>query len=116
MPHISRLVVVSIISLAATAQAQCVTDGFVPCLPAGSQLGGVPSGSLDDSGFWDNLQSITSLPIGRRDLSEPLIARQDALCCAPDVECLVTTDDDIPFCYVSTVPCYLDACMKSAGS
>ena len=95
--------------LTATACAQCVTDGYIPCYPAGSSdLGGVPTDSFDDSSFWASLQDVASSPIGRRDLAHPLAPRQDALCCAPDpnIECLVTTDENIPFCYVGP-PDYL---------
>ena len=80
----------------------CVDPGYLLCLPAGSNLGGVPSSSLDDSDFWDNLAIIAAGSVVKRDLAQSLAKRQDALCCSPDpyVECLVTTADNIPFCYV----------------
>ena len=101
----SLLYFASFFSIIAIINAQCVDPGFIPCYPAGSQLGGVPSDSFDDSGFWDSLQDVASLPIGRRDLANRLAARQEALCCSPDpdVECLVTNDEDIPFCYVCLI-------------
>lgn len=96
------------IALFTTVIAQdCVDPGYVLCLPAGSNLGGVPDSSFGDSAFWDSLLTGASWPVSvgldRRELAHRLTARQDALCCAPDpdVECLVTTDENIPFCYVS---------------
>lgn len=100
-----------------TTSAQCVTPGYVPCLPRGSRLGGVAPANFDNSGVWDSLQSVASDPIQkknkrndhfqnpteRRDLADGLlIARQGALCCAPDPNkyCLLLTDGNIPFCYV----------------
>jgi len=67
LPSIALFLVI----LIAIVDAQCVTDGFVPCLPAGSQLGGAPPNTFDDSSFWDSLQSAASTPIGRRDLVNP---------------------------------------------
>ena len=99
------LVVISILSSIISTNAQCDTPGYIPCLPNGAQLGGVPDGSLDNTLFWANLQSTADAAIlRRRDLAHRLAARQDALCCSPDpdVKCLVTTDENIPFCYVST--------------
>lgn len=97
------------LSLVARNNAQCVTPGYLLCMPAGSQLGGVPSDSFDDSAFWSSLQTVASLPIGRRALADGLVERQNSLCCSPDpdVECLVTKEDNIPFCYVSALRSFL---------
>ena len=98
------LIVISILSGIMTANAQCATPDYIPCLPNGSQVGGVPSGDLDDTIFWANMQSVANGAIlRRRDVAHGLAVRQDTLCCAPDpdVKCLVTTKENVPFCYVS---------------
>ena len=86
--------------------AQCVTTSYVPCLPAGGGSGGsgsVPVDDFDNSEYWDLLGNLANDPIGKRAASRPLLAsRQNALCCKPTNQCLVITDGDIPFCYVST--------------
>ena len=101
--------------------AQCATPGYVPCFPAGSSssAGGIAPSDFGDSGIWDSLQGAASDPIQkekskrgspvltnpveRRALGDRLAARQNALCCAPDPDkyCLLLTDGNIPFCYVS---------------
>ena len=56
---------------------------------------------LFDSSFWGPLQSVASLPIGKRNLRRRQGSEvDDVLCCNPYVDCLAI--DDIPFCYVST--------------
>ena len=99
------LSLVILISWAHLIQAQCVTPSYVPCFPAGTESGGssgVPQDDFDDTGFWDSLQSVASSPIGKRDvLRHQLSSRQNALCCAPTNQCLILTDGNIPFCYVS---------------
>ena len=102
-PLPSPLSLLFIFALVHLIQAQCVTSGYVLCLPAGSELGGVPQDDFVDSDFWDSLEdvAITSSDdsgIVRRNLA----SRQDALCCAPTDDCLVLTDSNIPFCFVST--------------
>ena len=103
-PSLLSFVSLSILTIVVTISAQCVDPGFVPCYPAGSQLGGIPTDNFDDTSVWASLQSITNGAILRRDLTNRLAARQDALCCNPDpaVQCLVLTDGNIPFCYVSS--------------
>ena len=87
-----------ILALVRLVQAQCVTSGYVLCLPAGSELGGVPEDDIDNPEVYDSIQSaIDDSAILRRDLA----SRQDALCCPPDDKCLMT-ESLIPFCYVST--------------
>ena len=102
--------------LTTVSSAQCVTPGYVPCLPEGSNLGGIAPSDFRDSGLWDSLQGAASDPIQgkakrspvltdpveRRALADRLAARQNALCCAPDPDkyCLLLTDGNIPFCYV----------------
>ena len=92
-----------IFALVHLSQAQCVTSGYVLCLPQGSELGGIPDVDYDDSLFWDSLQDSTIVyPAAlRRDLA----SRQNALCCDPTNDCLITTDSNIPFCYVSAQKC-----------
>lgn len=105
----------SLALLITSTSAQCVTPDYIPCLPAGSNLGGVTPADFSNSGLWDTLQSVASTPIEkakrgralsnpieRRALADRLTARQSALCCAPDPSqyCLLLTDGNIPFCYV----------------
>ena len=84
-----------------------MTSSYVPCLPDGDgseASDSVPVDDFDDSEYWDLLGNLASDPIGKRAASRPLLAsRQNALCCAPTNQCLVLTDGNIPFCYVSTV-------------
>ena len=94
-PPLSLLFMFALVRL---VQAQCVTSGYVLCLPAGSELGGVPEDDIDNPEVWDSIQSaIDDSAILRRDLA----SRQDALCCPPDDKCLMT-ESLVPFCYVST--------------
>ncbi|KAL6720057.1 hypothetical protein ACLMJK_001978 [Lecanora helva] len=96
------LTAVAILGALSIVDAQCVTPGYNICLPAGSELGGVPADSFDDTLFWADLQSVTAGSIlRRRGIISRLKKRQDALCCPPDpdVLCLVTNDEDVPFCY-----------------
>ena len=102
-PLPSPLGLLFIFALVHLIRAQCVTSGYVPCLPAGSELGGIPQDDFDNSDLWDSLEDVAvtssdDAGIFRRDLA----SRQDALCCAPTDKCLVVTDSNIPFCYVST--------------
>lgn len=105
-PFPSPLSLLSIFALLQLIQAQCVTSGYVLCLPAGSELGGIPQDDFVNPDLWDSLQeaAMTSIDDGailRRDL----VSRQDALCCAPTDKCLVVTDSNTPFCFVSTRKC-----------
>ena len=102
-PRPSPLGLLFISTLVHLIQAQCVTSGYVLCLPAGSELGGIPQDDFVNSELWDSLQEATVTAtndggILRRDLA----SRQDALCCAPTDKCLVVTDSNTPFCFVST--------------
>lgn len=103
-PLASPLSLLSIFTLVHLIRAQCVTDGYVPCLPAGSDLGGIPEDDFADTELWANLQE-TAVSFSDDDLAKlrrDLASRQDALCCAPTDKCLVVTDSNTPFCYVST--------------
>ena len=102
-PLASPLSLLSIFTLVHLIRAQCVTDGYVPCLPAGSDLGGIPEDDYADTELWANLQeSAVSYMDDGAGLRRDLASRQDALCCAPTDKCLVVTDSNTPFCYVST--------------
>ena len=102
-PLPSPLSLLFIFALVRLIQAQCVTSGYVLCLPAGSELGGIPQDDFDDSELWDSLQDAALTSIDDSDkLRRDLASRQDALCCAPTDNCLVLTDSNTPFCYVST--------------
>lgn len=123
MPSTLYLLALALALLTVTTSAQCVTPGYVPCLPQGSTLGGVAPADFGNSGLWDTLQGVASDPIQkkgkrnailqnptkRRALAHRLVARQNALCCAPDPDkyCLLLTDKNIPFCYVRFVPSFL---------
>ena len=103
-PLPSPLSLLFIFTLVHLIHAQCVTSGYVLCLPAGSELGGIPQDDFVNPDLWDSLQDVamTSIDDGailRRDLA----SRQDALCCAPTDKCLVVTDSNTPFCFVSTL-------------
>ena len=84
-----------------------MTSSYVPCLADGGGSGGsdsVPADDFDNSEYWDLLGNLADDPIGKRAVPRPLLAsRQNALCCSPTDQCLVITDDNIPFCYVSTL-------------
>ncbi len=99
------LSLVMVFALVRLIESQCVTSTYVPCYPnddATGGSGGVPEDDFDDSEFWDTLQGVASAPIGKRDVLRPLLSsRQNALCCPPTNQCLVLTDGNIPFCYVS---------------
>lgn len=102
-PLPSPLSLFFIFALVHLIEAQCVTDGYELCRPAGSELGGIPQDDLVNSDLWDSLQGATMTAdndggILRRDLT----SRQDALCCAPTDKCLVVTASNTPFCFVST--------------
>ena len=102
-PLASPLSLLFIFALVHLIRAQCVTDGYVPCLPAGSDLGGIPEDDFADTELWANLQE-TAVSFSDDDLAKlrrDLASRQDALCCAPTDKCLVVTDSNTPFCYVS---------------
>ena len=100
-----QLSLIIFISSARLIQAQCVTPSYIPCFPAGSQsggAGGVPQDDFENTGLWDSLQSVASTPIEKRGiLRGQLASRQNALCCMPTNQCLILTDGNIPFCYVS---------------
>ena len=102
-PLPSPLGLLFIFALVHLMHAQCVTNGYVPCLPAGSELGGIPQDDFVNSDIWDSLQEATMTSINDGDiLRRDLASRQDALCCAPTDKCLVVTDSNTPFCFVST--------------
>ena len=93
-------------SLVRFIEAQCVTDGYVPCYPAGGSGSGGSGGlPLDDVTFpaeYDTLNSAIDTDLAKRGLAPRLLfSRQNALCCSPTDRCLVLTNGDIPFCYVS---------------
>ena len=93
-------------SLVRFIEAQCVTDGYVPCYPAdGSDSGGSGGLPLVDDDFpaeFDTLNNAVDTDLAKRGLAPRLLfSRQNALCCSPTDRCLVLTDGDIPFCYVS---------------
>ena len=48
---------------------------------------------------WGSLDSVSSLPIGKRQLLPRQTTDENAVCCNPDIDCLVL--QNIPFCYVS---------------
>lgn len=100
-PLPSPLSLLCIFALVHLIQAQCVTSGYVLCLPAGSELGGIPQDDFVDSELWIGLQDATITYPDRIRLRD-LAPRQDALCCAPTDKCLVVTDSNTPFCFVST--------------
>ena len=106
LPLSLSLSLVLLIALAPLIQAQCADSSYVPCLPAGSESGGagsIPPDDFGDSGIWDSLQGAALDPIqGRSVLRRQLASRQNALCCKPTNQCLLLTDGNIPFCYVST--------------
>ena len=89
--------------LVRSIEAQCVTDGYVPCYPAdGSDSGGSGGLPLDDADFpaeFDTLNNAVDTDLAKR--GGLLSSRQNALCCSPTDQCLVFTNGDIPFCYVS---------------
>lgn len=105
-----------IFALVHLIKAQCVTSGYVLCLPAGSELGGIPQDDLVNSDVWDSLQdaTMTSLNDGGI-LRRNLASRQDALCCAPTDKCLVVTDSNTPFCFVSTWTRFLFPTTRSSS-
>ena len=88
-------------------QNGCVTPGYVPCNAPGSYSApSPPPDAFVGSGFWSSIDGAASDPIQRkRDLEREtsLVAGQNNLCCKPGNQCLVVTDDNVPFCYVSDV-------------
>ena len=115
------LSIVVFLSLVPFIKAQCVTDGYVPCEPAGgsdsgsSDSGNSDSGSSDSGGSgafplvdddfsdeYDALNNAVDTDLAKRGVTPRLLfSRQNALCCSPTDRCLVLTNGDIPFCYVS---------------
>ena len=100
------LSIVVFLSLVRFIKAQCVTDGYVPCEPAGGSdsggSGGFPLVDDDFSAEYDTLNNAVDTDLAKRGVAPRLLfSRQNALCCSPTDRCLVLTNGDIPFCYVS---------------
>ena len=114
------LSLVMFFTLVRLIESQCVTSTYVPCYPNDDAVGGsggVPEDDFDDSEFWDTLQGVASAPIGKRGVLRPLLSsRQNALCCPPTNQCLVLTDGNIPFCYVSDAAPALPLLLETVAS
>ena len=100
------LSIVVCFSLVRFIGAQCVTDGYVPCYPAGGSdsggSGGLPLVDADFPADFDTLNNAVDTDLAKRGVAPRLLfSRQNALCCSPTDRCLVLSNGDIPFCYVS---------------
>ena len=106
-----KLSLVLLITVVRLIDAQCVTSTYVPCFPAGGGTvasDGVPDDDLNNAEFWASLQSSADAAILKRGVLRHFLAsRQNALCCKPTDNC-VLTDSNVPFCYVCehTAPSY----------
>ena len=71
----------------------------------GSDSGGSGGLPLDDGALpaeFDTLNNAVDTDLAKRGVAPRLLlSRQNALCCSPTDRCLVFTDGNIPFCYVS---------------
>ncbi|KAI9892109.1 MAG: hypothetical protein M1814_001815 [Vezdaea aestivalis] len=81
-------------------QSACIDPGFLACYPVGATgLTALDAHEYTSVIFFSITTSIEITFDRKKKTKRDLMPRRDALCCNPEVDCLLLSKYNIPFCY-----------------